>query len=236
MRRLLVGGVAATRPSVRFVSSVEGWVGSVQMDAAPGSPAYWAEQIVRPVDFAAAAAGLVGDDVDAVLEIGPRPVLCGLVAATARAARRGLACLPSIDRRGADDETFLRAAGRLAEGGALDIRKAMQAFGDARAAGPFVELPTYRFDHTLLQPASWPHTVSRASTHAAPPQPLRDAPVGHRLSRDLAGRPRHARAGLDQSAPDSRPRDRARRVLPVDRCRARDAGYRASPDRVLPAR
>ncbi|MCA8067691.1 non-ribosomal peptide synthetase/type I polyketide synthase [Burkholderia sp. AU38729] len=175
--RLLAGGVAVARPSVRFVSSVEGWVGSVQMDAAPGSPAYWAEQIVRPVDFAAAAAGLVGDDVDAVLEIGPRPVLCGLVAATARAARRGLACLPSIDRRGADDATFLRAAGHLAEGGALDIRKAMQAFGDARAAGPFVELPTYRFDHTLLQPASWPHTVSRASTRAAPPQPLRDAPV-----------------------------------------------------------
>ncbi|VWB19871.1 polyketide synthase [Burkholderia arboris] len=175
--RLLAGDIAVKRPSVRFVSSVEGRVGSAHMEAALGSPAYWAEQIVRPVDFAAAAAGIVGDDVDAVLEIGPRPVLCGLVAATARAAQRVLTCLPSIDRRGADDETFLRAAGRLAEGGALDIRKAMQAFGDAQAGEPFIELPKYPFDHTLLQPASWPHAVARASSGGTQALALRDTPA-----------------------------------------------------------
>lgn len=153
------------RPSVRFISSVDGLAGDALTDDLR-SPAYWSAQIERPVDFAAAALAMLNEDVDAVLEIGPRPVLCGLVSATARTVGRPVQCLHSLDRRGRDDETFLAAVAQLAEGGALGIRAAMAGFSEEHGTQTFMALPTYPFDRTVLRPPSWPHSVGRSDGHS----------------------------------------------------------------------
>ncbi|HET9209476.1 MAG TPA: type I polyketide synthase, partial [Thermoanaerobaculia bacterium] len=74
---------------------------------------YWARQIVEPVRFAEAAAGLVAQGLDTFLEIGPHPVLSGALAEILHAAGREGSVLPSLRRSEPERETLLRSLGRL---------------------------------------------------------------------------------------------------------------------------
>ncbi|MFJ1586521.1 beta-ketoacyl synthase N-terminal-like domain-containing protein [Streptomyces sp. NPDC088197] len=103
-------------------------------------PGYWTDQVRQAVGFADMTARLDAAGTDVYLEIGPRPVLSGMVRACLPDAK---AVVTAVSRRTlAEPEGLLTAlAEAYAAGASAD-------WSAAAPGGQPVELPTYAFDHT----------------------------------------------------------------------------------------
>lgn len=108
-------------PRIPFLSSMRGGADVATAD-------YWIKQIVEPVDFAGALASREVQQADALVEIGPRPVLLPYCAAAAPAVAR----IPTL--RGERDAvgSMLEAASKLYGAGATLAWERVLADGGAR--------------------------------------------------------------------------------------------------------
>ncbi len=123
-------------PSVPLVSGMTG--GLVGSEVA--RPEYWRRHMREPVRFAAAVQGLRSQRVNAVLEIGPHPVLLGL--AQQEMLDEVTAWLPSLRRGRGEWETLLDSLAELyVQGGAIDWAGFDRPYVRRRVA-----LPTYPFE------------------------------------------------------------------------------------------
>ncbi|MFE7563896.1 SDR family NAD(P)-dependent oxidoreductase [Kitasatospora sp. NPDC057500] len=137
--RAAVGSLAFAEPRLAAVSTVTGAA------VTPGrwsDPAYWVDQVRRPVRFADAVAALAAQGVTRVLEIGPDAVLTALV----RDADAGLLAVPALRRGRAEARTLLGSVAALfVDGADVDWRPVVGGTGRA-------DLPTYPFTHRRLWP------------------------------------------------------------------------------------
>ncbi len=126
-----VAAVSLSAPAVTFVPT-----GAASVDANVASEAYWTNQIVNPVRFAAAARAMAGHAPDIVLEIGPSASL--LSAARQSAGPLEAAWLASM--KAADAAATLETLGQLYTRG-CDVRWD-RVFS---ATHPVAPVPTYPF-------------------------------------------------------------------------------------------
>ncbi|WP_302852049.1 type I polyketide synthase, partial [Streptomyces sp. CNQ085] len=129
-------GVTFRPPTLAAVSTV---TGAPVTPADWATPAYWADQIVRPVRFHDALTTATGrQSASRLLEIGPDPVLTGL----ARTAADTPAA--SVLRKGVSEpESLLTALAEMyVHGAAVDWSALFEGTGARR-----VDLPTYAFHH-----------------------------------------------------------------------------------------
>jgi acyl transferase domain-containing protein/acyl carrier protein len=129
----VLDGLSFHAPRLSFASSLE-------YAADPASRDYWLRHVREPVRFAETASRLLADGPTLFLELGPKPILSGLLKG-ADGSLDGHAVLPCL-RAGRDDVAVLRSA--LAElhrlGRDVDWRGVHAPFAWRR-----VDLPTYPF-------------------------------------------------------------------------------------------
>jgi amino acid adenylation domain-containing protein/thioester reductase-like protein len=132
--------VRSSPPKLAVVSSYTGQL------AEPGqmeSPDYWVQQARRPVRFSEGVEALVDSGTNIFLELGPRPVLCGIGAACVSDGNRlsKVAWLPSLVPR-RDDPTVI--LGTLAELHSRHVPIDWAGYFKPFRCGR-LELPTYAF-------------------------------------------------------------------------------------------
>ncbi|GAB2610072.1 hypothetical protein GCM10027168_48770 [Streptomyces capparidis] len=149
--REALAGLRPAAPRLPFASTVTGELHH-EGTGEPLDAEYWWRNVRRPVLFAQAVDRLVGRGCEALVEIGPHPVLRACLRRAAEAARRPPAVVPTLvrDRPGPDaaDEA---AAGAIAAG-AVD----WTAFFPV--PGRVTDLPAYpwqRERHDGLPPPHW---------------------------------------------------------------------------------
>ena len=151
----VAAGVGFSVPSRRFVSNVSGGVGGVEV----GSAAYWVEHVVAPVRFGDGVGVLRGLGVDVFVEVGPHPVLVGMVAADGVGA--GEVWVGSLRRGRGDREQVL---GALAGVHVAGVDVAWDRVVGAGAGSGRVVLPTTPFQRHH----HWLPSVTGRSAHRAP--------------------------------------------------------------------
>ncbi|PRP91641.1 Phthiocerol/phenolphthiocerol synthesis polyketide synthase type I PpsE [Enhygromyxa salina] len=133
-----VAAVSMSPPRVPVVSNV---TGRRLSDEDAVDPAYWARQIISPVQFSRGLDTVLEDPERALLEVGPGIALKTLVDRHHELARPALASMrhPRVER--GDQEVLLATLGQLwAQGAVVDWQR---YFGDERRH--LVKLPTYPF-------------------------------------------------------------------------------------------
>ncbi|WP_125557297.1 non-ribosomal peptide synthetase/type I polyketide synthase [Pseudoalteromonas rubra] len=126
------------QPTIPFISSVTGQQEALRLC----DPGYWVEQICAPVQFESCIAQLSQSGAYCALELGPKPVLCGLLQENRPAERCEF--LHVLHAKGADLPRLLSVQGRLFELGiTLDWN---QLYADDTQ--PKAPLPLYPFDHS----------------------------------------------------------------------------------------
>ncbi|MCX4243039.1 non-ribosomal peptide synthase/polyketide synthase [Paraliomyxa miuraensis] len=181
-------------PERALISSVSGR----RADREIASPEYWQRQIRDEVCFSRGMVALAETGVDAVIEIGPHPLLLGLVTENV-GARIGLR-LPSMRQRSGETEVMLESLASLYEAG-VEIDWA--AF-DAPFSRRCVQLPTYVFERRALEPPTRstavvladpvdkdPRTAHAPTGSAPPPQQERVEPGQGPAAADVTTRPKH---------------------------------------------
>lgn len=147
-------GTQVREGTARWYSSVTGGpAGALAPDGA-----YWARNALDRVRFGDAIAALIDDGIDAVVELGPHPVLVGRVREALQAAGRAdVPVLAPLGRDGDDQAGLLRTLGALYERG-CDIR------WDRLWPDPpeMVTVPGYAWQHRRC----W---IERRARRAAPP-------------------------------------------------------------------
>ena len=130
------GAIAYRAPHCRIVSNV---TGRVMTGAETISAAYWAQHARSPVQFAASVATLETLGCDAIVEIGPEPVLLGMARTLLRDGN--VRALPSLHRGRSDWEQLLTSLAKLYVGGmTIDWNGFDRDYMRSR-----VDLPTYPF-------------------------------------------------------------------------------------------
>ncbi|MGD9547405.1 MAG: SDR family NAD(P)-dependent oxidoreductase [Candidatus Krumholzibacteriia bacterium] len=176
--RAFAGAISYRPLGLRLISNVGGAV----LDRGHIFTAdYWADHIRRPVDFAGSIAALAGLECQAILELGPHPVLstmgqqCWPQAAGGGA---GPVWAASLRREHPGNREIRQAAARLfAHGLPLDFTALL---GDRSASARGLDLPTYPFQRQRY----WVET--------APKAPAGDSAAGrflYRIRWDAAGPP-----------------------------------------------
>jgi acyl transferase domain-containing protein/acyl carrier protein len=129
-----LAGLACGEARVPLYSTILGRrVRDGELDAA-----HWGRGVREPVDLAAAVTAMLGDGVDALLEVGPRTVLQGPLRAL---AQDGVAVLASLRDDRDDRLSLLESAGRLyALGSAI-------GWHALTPAGPVASVPAHPWDH-----------------------------------------------------------------------------------------
>ncbi|SFE89485.1 Acyl transferase domain-containing protein [Actinacidiphila alni] len=125
---------------ITFRQPVLGHAVNLGADREWTDPAYWTDQVRRAVGFADMTARLDAAGTDVYLEIGPRPVLSGMVRACLPDSK---AVVTAVARRTLPEPEGLLTA--LAEAYAAGAPADWSA---AAPGGRPVELPTYAFDHS----------------------------------------------------------------------------------------
>ncbi|MBP2706922.1 SDR family NAD(P)-dependent oxidoreductase [Microbispora sp. RL4-1S] len=149
----VVRGLSFAEPALAAVSSVTGRpVGVGQWS----DPAYWVDQVRRPVRFADAVHALDALGAGRYLELGPDTVLAGMAAQTLPDAAT---CVGTLRRDRDEVETFLTALARIHAAGST---VAWPALYPARPAER-LDLPTYPFQHQLY----WPSPADLLTVDAA---------------------------------------------------------------------
>lgn len=177
-----LAGVAGQQAGITFVSTVTGAV----EDGTAVDASHWARGVVQPVRFADAVQALLGQGVDALVEIGPHPVLRAALAATARAEAPDdpVAIIGSLRRGGPERADLLSTVADLhVIGVAID-------WASVAASRGVVDLPTYPWQRRR----HWyePSTDPRGSeTGQGNTSPIDDGP-GNGAGFELADRFRAA--------------------------------------------
>ncbi|AZZ95796.1 hybrid non-ribosomal peptide synthetase/type I polyketide synthase [Pseudoalteromonas sp. R3] len=130
--------VKYSQPAIAFVSSVTGKQEALRVC----DPSYWVEQICAPVQFAACIAHLSQSEAYIALELGPKPVLCGLLQENRPAQQCEF--LHVLHNKGADLPRLLAVQGRLFELG-IELDWTHHHGDDTQ---PRVPLPLYPFDRS----------------------------------------------------------------------------------------
>jgi acyl transferase domain-containing protein/acyl carrier protein len=157
----VASGVTYTPPQAGFISSATGRLAKSEEVA---SAEYWVRQICDPVRFTAVLDTLQSHAIDTVIEIGPKPVLLGILA-NARPDSRMLA-LPSLRPGTSDWEQMLDSLGRFyVAGGTVDW-----AGFDRDYARRRVPAPTYPFQRARYWLDRSERPVASAVAPHHPPQ------------------------------------------------------------------
>ena len=131
----------------------EGW----EFDAS-----HWARNLREPVQFGSAVARLIEDRIDAIVELGPQPVLAGSIVECAQRLGRAPLVLASLRHGQSERAAMLSAAGSLyALGAGLSWRRMLPAHGRV------VSLPAYPWQRER----HWIGPVHRASPAGVAPDP-----------------------------------------------------------------
>nr|WP_256914764.1 SDR family NAD(P)-dependent oxidoreductase [Streptomyces hilarionis] len=136
--RAVLESVEFRAPRVAVVSNVSGRVAGEELC----DPEYWVRHVREAVRFADGVGSALERGVDKFLELGPG----GLTAMTEESLdHRGVdaVCAPALTSRHPEDESVVRALGRIHTAGAEVDWAALFAGTGART----VELPTYAFQH-----------------------------------------------------------------------------------------
>ena len=105
-------------------------------------PKYWANQIRETVRFSPAVEALIEIGITTFIEVGPQPILCGLVTQTLENSvnQQAITTIASLKRRQSDSKTIAEAIGAAwINGIELNWQKVLP--------GKAVALPTYPFEH-----------------------------------------------------------------------------------------
>ena len=133
--------IEMSMPTIPLVSNLTGQLA----DETIVTPNYWRQHVRRPVMFADGVATMAGEDVDAMIEIGPAPVLTSMARRCGDGAKSGVpkTSIASL-RKGHDDlDAIGNAVAALhVAGGTIDWRAFYRG-----AACKRIELPSYPFDH-----------------------------------------------------------------------------------------
>ncbi|MFC1418886.1 beta-ketoacyl synthase N-terminal-like domain-containing protein [Streptacidiphilus cavernicola] len=154
------------------------------------NPHYWADHLVRSVDFAGSVDTLLKLGARRFVEIGSGRSMSNLIRANAGSAAdpaHALALAQTLGEPEHEDESFADA---VALGWASDPAVDIEAF---TAAGRMVPLPTYPFEkrlHWVDEPAGRPEAVAPSAVPAPGPEP--EAPAAETPS-----------AAADQHGPDA---------------------------------
>jgi myxalamid-type polyketide synthase MxaD len=119
---------------IRVFSTVTGQAA----DGKDFSPAYWAENTRRPVQFAAAIEAALSDGMEIFLEVGPHPALGRAIQQCAQAASREVSILGSLRRSKEERPALFNSLGKLYTLGAPIQWKKL-----VRTQRRLVPLPTY---------------------------------------------------------------------------------------------
>ncbi|MET0647635.1 MAG: beta-ketoacyl synthase N-terminal-like domain-containing protein [Pyrinomonadaceae bacterium] len=157
----VAAGVKYGTAAVEVVSCVTGF----KADGEMSTPAYWRDQILAPVRFAEAVRSLGAMDVDAFVEIGPKPVLTAM--AQDCLDSRARVWLSSLGPGAEDLRSMLEALGALYEAGA-DVN--WHAVNDGKARR--IPLPTYPFERQSYWLEEEPRPSSSAAGVGAGAHPL----------------------------------------------------------------
>jgi acyl transferase domain-containing protein/acyl carrier protein len=149
----VVQGVKLAKPRIAMVANVSGALSGEDVT----SPAYYREQIRRPVQFARGVRTLASTGAEVFIEVGPHPNLLALAAESAEQVGRVFAA--SL-RRGKDDTaSLLDMLARLFVAGCpIDFRGVDAPWGSRRAV-----LPTYPFQRER----HWHPSATRRGAPAA---------------------------------------------------------------------
>ncbi|WP_432279263.1 acyltransferase domain-containing protein [Nocardia brasiliensis] len=123
--------------SIAFYSTVTG----DRIDGTQLNGLYWSDQVVRPVEFAAAVGAMIEANVSSFIEIGPHPALNGMLKSLLRHHDRPGIAVPSLVRDIDDLSVLLAAVGELHVRG-HEIRWA----GVDPVHRPAARLPLYPYD------------------------------------------------------------------------------------------
>jgi amino acid adenylation domain-containing protein len=127
--------ISFSTPDIPFVSNLTGEMASEEVC----DPAYWRKHVRHPVRFEQSVRFLHKNNYRLTLEIGPQPVLTGIVKSFL--SDDEMTCLPSLRKNEHDWRTLSEALGSLyTKGAQID----WQAFNHYNKS-PFVQLPTYPF-------------------------------------------------------------------------------------------
>jgi len=133
-----MSGVAFGTPRVPMVSSV---TGSLDRSVDMASSAYWARNLREPVRFDRAVTSLAEHGITHVIEIGPHPILLGLIEDSQ--PQQNLNLLGTLSRDHNDWSEFLASLGRLyADGASVNLNG---LYGGSRSIAPRSNAPTYPF-------------------------------------------------------------------------------------------
>lgn len=133
-----VAGRELRPASLPIVSNVTGTIESEAL----ADPTYWRRHLRQPVRFDAGLRCLLGQGVDAFIEIGPHPVLLGLLAA-ALGPNDEPVMLASMRREHADWDVLGRSLAELhVRGGRIDF----EGFEAPHGRRKRLDLPTYPFE------------------------------------------------------------------------------------------
>mmetsp|Transcript_89611 Transcript_89611/g.155160 ORF Transcript_89611/g.155160 Transcript_89611/m.155160 type:complete len:1831 (-) Transcript_89611:434-5926(-) len=125
----------AAAPRIPIISNV---TGEVVLDDSMSNGQYWRRHTRSTVRFVSGLQTLLAEGVDVIVEVGPHPVLCGLVM---QAVDRGVTCLASMHKQRDDALQMAASLGAaFASGLAVDWSS---VDGSGRQV---VELPGYHFD------------------------------------------------------------------------------------------
>jgi natural product biosynthesis luciferase-like monooxygenase protein len=172
---------AAMAPAVTFVSTLTGRVRGEALDAD-----YWRRQARGAVRYADAAQAAWAEGARAFVEIGPRPTLLGLTAASVPAAT---VLLPSLKPGVADGAVMRAGLVALAERGAPVVVAATFAPDERR----YVDVPTYPFEHERFWVDLAPRVTGVAAGSEAPhgrlgaPTPLASGETSWRARLEATG-------------------------------------------------
>ena len=152
-------------PQIPMFSTVTGeLVGQGELDAD-----YWARNMRRPVLFAGAIEAAIAAEFDTFLELGPHPVLSGMLRATFAKPGRDCVAIGTLKREEPDEKTLAVAFSRLHVRG---VRVDWSA--KAPRKGTFVELPGYPWQ----KQAFWRESEeSRSARLDGPVHPLLGRPL-----------------------------------------------------------
>jgi myxalamid-type polyketide synthase MxaB len=166
------------RPEIPIVSNVTGEFA----DTVIASAKYWVEHVLRPVQFAAGMRRLGGGDYDALLEIGPHPVLLGMGQQCVTENGNGRLWLTSLRRGVPEWRQMLHSLGRLYVAGA---GVSWEGFDEPYAPSRITQ-PTYPFQRKL----HWVEEPEEEESYGVVPGTIKEDSkvhplLGHRIC--LAG-------------------------------------------------
>ncbi|MFJ4624584.1 type I polyketide synthase [Streptomyces sp. NPDC088812] len=139
-------GLAPASGGTDLVSTVYGR----RVEGAALTPAYWAENVRRPVRFAGTVRRVAEEAESVFVEVGPHPVLLAAMEETLGACNAGGAAVASLHRGCDEPDELVRAAGRIfAHGGRVDWHR---WYGTVTRHVP--SLPTYPWDTVPYRRAS----------------------------------------------------------------------------------